>query len=253
MDNATETKATLEQAQENVQEMAGEAKRNLKDTAGDAGGRLSQAADQAKATVSQGVDSAQQTIGAALQDSKVSIQDTTVTLKSAVDDPGSLVDDDVKAEALDVKQNIESVMGRAQAQAQTSLAQAKAAPEETVKGVARYHMAIAEGSERVAAADLKRRLDWGEPAFTLVDVRDRQSFDQERIRGAISMPEADLASMASQSLESEREIFIYGETSSQAEQSLLSLKEAGFTQVACIRDGVLGWKRAGGATTGISA
>ena len=85
---------------------------------------------------------------------------------------------------------------------------------------------------------------------TILDVRDRQSFNQERIMGAMSMPQEDLVSMASGSLSPEREIFIYGDS---AEQAVTSLKQAGFRKVAIISGGMAAWKSIGGATEGISA
>ncbi len=39
-----------------------------------------------------------------------------------------------------------------------------------------------------SAQALKQRLEWGEPAFTILDVRDRTSFNQSRILGAMAMP-----------------------------------------------------------------
>ena len=41
--------------------------------------------------------------------------------------------------------------------------------------------------------DIKKRLDWGEPALTIIDVRDRTAYNQERIMGAIPMPVSNLA------------------------------------------------------------
>jgi rhodanese-related sulfurtransferase len=35
---------------------------------------------------------------------------------------------------------------------------------------------------------LKERLDWGEPALTIIDVRDRDAFNISHICGAISLP-----------------------------------------------------------------
>jgi rhodanese-related sulfurtransferase len=252
MDSTTEAKAALQRTQQNMKKVAGEAKANLSETAEKTSESLSQAAQSTKEAVDQGIEGAQQQVETAWQDSKTAMKETRAALQEGINDPKSLIDRDVKAEAAEVKGNIESVMGKARDQVQTSIAQAKAAPQETIKGITRQ-MATTEGSDRVTAADLKRRLDWGEPAFTIIDVRHRESFNQERIQGAISMPEADLVSNASNSLENEREIFVYGETELQAEQSLLSLKEAGFSKVAYIRNGMSGWKNAGGATEGIAA
>jgi rhodanese-related sulfurtransferase len=42
--------------------------------------------------------------------------------------------------------------------------------------------------------DLKTSLLWGQPAFTIIDVRDRSTYNHSRITGAISMPLNDLES-----------------------------------------------------------
>jgi rhodanese-related sulfurtransferase len=36
--------------------------------------------------------------------------------------------------------------------------------------------------------DLKTNLQWGQPAFTIIDVRDRSTYNHSRITGAISIP-----------------------------------------------------------------
>lgn len=252
MNNLTETEAALQRSQEAMKEAAGKTKASLSEAAQNKSGTLGQSVQSVKKVVGQGIEGAQEQVETALQDSKIALKKTQATVQDAIESPKSLIDQDVKAEAEEVKSNIESSMGKAQEQIQDSIAKTKAAPREVFRGVTRQ-MATTEGCERVAAAALKRRLDWGEPAFTIIDVRHRESFNQERIRGAVSMPEADLLSNASDSLECEREIFIYGETELQADQSLLSLKEAGFTKVASIQHGVSGWKTAGGATEGVSA
>jgi rhodanese-related sulfurtransferase len=58
--------------------------------------------------------------------------------------------------------------------------------------------AIAHNSE---VEVLKNRLDWGEPALTIIDVRDQSAFNASHIMGAIAMPIAELVSRAQASLE----------------------------------------------------
>ncbi|PSN12432.1 rhodanese-like domain-containing protein, partial [filamentous cyanobacterium CCP5] len=43
-----------------------------------------------------------------------------------------------------------------------------------------------ELSSKATVQDLKTRLDWGEPALTIIDVRDREAFNLLHIQGAIS-------------------------------------------------------------------
>jgi Rhodanese-like domain len=51
--------------------------------------------------------------------------------------------------------------------------------------------------EESTAYDLKTRLEWGEPALSIIDIRDREAFNQVRITGAVSMPMAQLDQMKS--------------------------------------------------------
>ncbi|MGB3138188.1 MAG: rhodanese-like domain-containing protein, partial [Nodosilinea sp.] len=64
--------------------------------------------------------------------------------------------------------------------------------------------------------DLKERLDWGEPALTIIDVRDRVDFNESHITGAISMPLESLMTTVAQCLEVTRDLYIYSNTDSEA-------------------------------------
>ena len=101
-----------------------------------------------------------------------------------------------------------------------------------------------------SAQALKQRLEWGEPAFTILDVRDRTAFNQSRILGAMAMPVEDLVERAKSSLEPKREIYIYGESDEQTAEAAAKLREAGFTAVSELRGGLAGWKAIGGSTEG---
>lgn len=79
---------------------------------------------------------------------------------------------------------------------------------------------------------LKNRLDWGEPALTIVDVRDRTAFNMSHIMGAIAMPMQELVSQARASLEFIRDIYVYGETEEQTAEAASQLREAGYQHVA---------------------
>jgi len=87
--------------------------------------------------------------------------------------------------------------------------------------------------------DLKERLDWGEPALTIVDVRDRSEFNQNHITGAISIPATRLVREAAQ----------YFEASAVVEQ----LKAQGYANVSVVRGGVAAWKAAGFPIESITA
>ncbi len=99
-------------------------------------------------------------------------------------------------------------------------------------------------------ADIKKRLDWGEPALTIVDVRDRDAFNQERIMGAIPMPMDNLAEQAKASLEFDRDIYVYGDSDADTSSAATKLYDGGFTKVSAIKGGLPAWKAIGGAVEG---
>jgi rhodanese-related sulfurtransferase len=92
--------------------------------------------------------------------------------------------------------------------------------------------------------DLKNRLDWGEPALTIIDVRSRDAFNDVHIMGAISLPIASLVSRAQASLELTRDIYVYGETDEETTAAANALREAGFTSVSELQGGLSAWKAA---------
>ena len=98
--------------------------------------------------------------------------------------------------------------------------------------------------------DLKDRLDWGEPALTIIDVRNRVMFNANRISGAISMPIDELVARASASLESERDIYVYGGTDEETANAATKLRDAGYENVAELMGGLGAWQAAAGATEG---
>ena len=99
--------------------------------------------------------------------------------------------------------------------------------------------------------DLKDRLDWGEPALTIIDVRDRDVFNANRISGAISMPMDELVARASASLESERDIYVHGATDEETNHAATKLRDAGFQNVAELMGGLGAWQAASGAIEGV--
>ena len=98
--------------------------------------------------------------------------------------------------------------------------------------------------------ELKDRLDWGEPALTIMDVRERSLFNESRISGSISMPMDELVARASVSLESERDIYVYGGTNDATASAATKLREAGYENVAELTGGLGAWQAASGATEG---
>lgn len=98
---------------------------------------------------------------------------------------------------------------------------------------------------------LKSRLEWGEPAFTILDVRDRQTYNEGHIMGAMPAPVALLADWAVKSLAKSRDIYVYGADDQQSAEAAQLLKGAGFEHVSQLKGGLAAWKAVGGPTEGI--
>jgi rhodanese-related sulfurtransferase len=98
---------------------------------------------------------------------------------------------------------------------------------------------------RARVQDLKARLDWGEPALTIVDVRDRAQFHTGHILGAISLPMDELLHRVRLSLESTRDIYVYGETDDETAIAATQLRQAGYLNIAELRGGLSAWKAMG--------
>ncbi|MBD2034212.1 rhodanese-like domain-containing protein [Phormidium sp. FACHB-592] len=93
--------------------------------------------------------------------------------------------------------------------------------------------------------DLKARLDWGKPALTILDVRDRVLFNASHIVGAISMPADELIDRALASLPLNRDLYVYGETDEDTALIASQLRTVGYRHVSEIRGGVSAWKAVG--------
>ncbi len=101
-----------------------------------------------------------------------------------------------------------------------------------------------------SAKALRDRLNWGEPALTILDVRKREDFNQEHIMGAMPMPFDVLVETALDTLPWNRDIYVYGENDGQAEEAANALREAGFPNVSHLEGGIQGWKDANGPMEG---
>lgn len=98
---------------------------------------------------------------------------------------------------------------------------------------------------------VKSRLEWGEPAFTILDVRDRQTFNEGHIMGAMPMPIDDLVDRAAPSLDRRRDVYVYGANEEQTSQAAQLLRSAGFVHISELKGGLGAWKSIGGPTEGI--
>jgi rhodanese-related sulfurtransferase len=97
-----------------------------------------------------------------------------------------------------------------------------------------------QDKSRVAA--LRKRLIWGEPALTIVDVRERDAFNTSHIMGAITMPMNELVARARASLELIRDIYVYGQTDEQTAEAASKLREVGYQNIAELTGGLTAWK-----------
>ena len=104
--------------------------------------------------------------------------------------------------------------------------------------------------EKSRIYDLKERLDWGEPALTIIDVRDRDVFNISRITGAVSLSLSQLVSGALNNFELERDIYVYGKTDEETAAATKMLRTAGYKNVAELLGGLAAWKAAGFAIEG---
>jgi len=102
-----------------------------------------------------------------------------------------------------------------------------------------------------SAHDLKARLEWGEPALTIIDVSAREVFNASHITGAIPIPTEELVDRAQESrIEPSRDVYIYGENDEQTTKAANTLRKAGWQNVAEIQGGLAAWKAIAGPTDG---
>ncbi|MEL7069840.1 MAG: rhodanese-like domain-containing protein [Cyanobacteria bacterium J06581_3] len=137
---------------------------------------------------------------------------------------------------------------------QSTLEAAKSAEEAVLDKVDDAQDAIGEVTpvptefkSKTSPSDIKKRLDWGEPALTLIDVRDRAEFNAERIMGAIPMRMEDFVGNEQNNMSLERDIYLYGDDAPSAAQKMY---DAGFKKVSVIQGGLAAWKAIGGAVEG---
>lgn len=93
--------------------------------------------------------------------------------------------------------------------------------------------------------DLKARLDWGEPALTIIDVRDSSEFNISHIMGAVPMPLNEPTDRVLGKLEPSRDIYLYGVTDEDTATAAAQLRAAGYRNVFEIRGGLAAWKAVG--------
>jgi rhodanese-related sulfurtransferase len=95
-----------------------------------------------------------------------------------------------------------------------------------------------------SVSSLKQRLDWGEPALTIIDVRPRVLFNITHIMGSISMPMDEPNNLTLASLELSRDIYIYAETNEQTAVAANKLRQAGYQNISELLGGLRAWEKA---------
>jgi rhodanese-related sulfurtransferase len=93
--------------------------------------------------------------------------------------------------------------------------------------------------------DLQKRLDWGEPALTIIDAREREAFNTSHIRGAISLTEDELVERALDTLELNRDIYVYHASDEKTAEVANLLREVGYQKVSELTGGLEAWKAVG--------
>jgi len=103
---------------------------------------------------------------------------------------------------------------------------------------------------KATAHELKSRLNWGEPNLTILDVRDRQAYNDRRILGALNTPMDILPDAADMTLQHKRDIYVYGDSNEQSHMAAEKLRQAGFQRVAELQGGLDSWIEIGGSIDG---
>lgn len=106
---------------------------------------------------------------------------------------------------------------------------------------------------QATAHELKSRLNLGEPALTILDVRDNGTFRRCHIVGAMNVAPGDLERFAKSSLEPTRDIYICGANDEETAQAANTLRQAGYSRVAELQGGLPAWGEIYGAMEGIDS
>lgn len=93
--------------------------------------------------------------------------------------------------------------------------------------------------------DLKKRLDWGKAALTIIDVRNRDTFNKSHITGSVSLPLNQLLNGVLSNFEPDRDIYFYGQTDEETTVAANTLRDVGYVNVAELLGGLPAWKAAG--------
>lgn len=104
----------------------------------------------------------------------------------------------------------------------------------------------------IDVTEVREKLERGAPML-LVDTRGRSEFEHEHIPGAVNVPLTKIAAAgALPAVARDYEIVVYCSTATCpiSREAARALATLGYTNVKDMRDGLVGWKKAGFATVG---
>ena len=177
-----------------------------------------------------------------------SVKDAAESAKDTAQSAANNVAESAKDAAQSAKNTVESAAKNVADAANKAGQSAKNAANSVVGDVIPSQPPIPPQSD---AHQLKSRLEWGEPAFTILDVRDRTIYNEGHIMGAMPMPADELVERATPTLAKSRDIYVYGTNDQETNQAAQALRSAGFEHVSELRGGLAAWKAIGGPTEGI--
>jgi rhodanese-related sulfurtransferase len=104
----------------------------------------------------------------------------------------------------------------------------------------------------ISRDELRRKLNDSPGRVLLIDVRDRGDYEEERIKGAISIPLGELSMRAAKCFGTEHEIIVYcGSFECQASSKAAKvLDRMGYANVLEYEGGLKDWRAAGFVTEG---
>lgn len=182
---------------------------------------------------------------------------TIETMSNQVENQAEAVANQAKAVVDRVDDQAEAVAEQAQAAPQQAekLSDQLASTIESAKEILTQPLPTAPtlSSTEASPEELLKRLNWGEPALTIIDIRSREAFNEERIRGAIPVSTDQLVAGLETTLERDRDIYLYSDSNESATTAANRLRNAGYANVALLQGGLSSWKAIGGSTEGSKA
>jgi len=116
---------------------------------------------------------------------------------------------------------------------------------------------IAEAAAKVpfmSLAEVRQRIDAGEPDFVVLDVRERDAFDAGHIPGARLVPRGQLELRVNQELpDPTKRILVYCEFGKVSTLAAATLREMGFARAVGLDGGMKAWREAGYPVQGAAA